>query len=552
VLSLHEAKTTMSALSDFTKRLDQIITRAEQARTAVASMGGAGAAAGPASQAQDRALASAIRAETRARNAATKMLEAEAAEKRAGIPQLKAEARLSAYQTRTEEQQARAYQAAARLGIGRGPGTAAPTAGGMSIPISAGMAGLGIGAAVYAARRYTQESMRWATGAFNIAHRDDLTMGQKTQAISESLPGIGSVIKSLREFGQALDGTTERVRRENRAIDIARATLPIQFAGEREVRELRTKAMFGRAGADITAGLPIAAGVPQDYLTWRGQIAAHEHERMQPAQDAAVRALRDARLSRFQARALAGQRADAASALQGRIRYRDQAWAAREAYHGANPETLTRLRGDVVLANEAIGEASRTFEQADRAARQANVTAAEREAQARTALIDVMENQTKIEQARLQRMIGNAMRFGGAGPGERAQYEAAALYFQQHPEQWGQGATDLQNQLAALNPALAQQLSMQAGQGMPEYLRAQERGELESGTLAEQQGRVNAAAIGVRVAVQLNEEKLATDIAAALNADLRPLIREIEVRAQEEAQRIMAERLLQNRDPATQ
>jgi len=153
---------------------------------------------------------------------------------------------------------------------------------------------LGFLAAAYVARN----GLQFAASAATISQQADLTGSQKTRQITENIPIVGALIKSLRQLQEAIDGTAAAISRHRLIGEFAQANISSQF-------EMVSAASSGRIQQGLAmrryklAGEAAAMGAPPienyDRSTVAGQQAQQRADLMAPLQDALAQAQREAK-----------------------------------------------------------------------------------------------------------------------------------------------------------------------------------------------------------------------------------------------------------------
>jgi hypothetical protein len=544
---------TMSLISDLNSKIKELTAKAQKAGPAMAE-----------SAPSQKALDAAIKAETRARNAATKMLEAEAAQKKAAVPALKAEARLSAFTSRTEEQQARAYQAANRLGIGKAghkaaSGGAASGGGGMELGALARFASPM--AAGFAAMR----GVDWSTQALNTAQRNDLSETQRNNIIGESIPVLGSMIESMRKFGDALDGTTEAVRRAQ----IRHEENVIRGVSAYDVNERRQNLKVPPYAAwlhvQATEEMPYRPLARQDMMTPWGRIAAANTESREPLQQAAVRSQRGVFVARgvFEHRdrvlnarlahlhdlerlrgplgenpALAGPQPGMALGMARMGNFSGQMIERMLGYNrnaGQGESVLGRVQdADVARERNLVIERARSAVEEARGQREAAAGGlAQAELTARRDLVAILQQEKTIVEQKLSRLSEQAGRFGGMNPVEQ-QVGVNALRM---IDRFGieNVPMEMRGHAAAVAPQWMREQEMRAAERNPRYRELQAMRDregvpfVEQGSRAESIGQREAARAEIRMNMVIDERVLGERIAERLQGPLRDLLRAVEI-----------------------
>lgn len=154
-----------------------------------------------------------------------------------------------------------------------------------------------------------------AARRLNVSNNASLADFQKTQMLSEDLPVIGGLLRSLRELNQAVDGTTEALRQN--AITYADRRADIGSHIGLEMQSIRNRGQLQEA-QNRAGVLGQSSIVPQgqfDRSTSQGEAAYRQAQRLQPYLDRAAEAQREVEIARRNEAAARGRM----GGLDGRI-----------------------------------------------------------------------------------------------------------------------------------------------------------------------------------------------------------------------------------------
>lgn len=136
-----------------------------------------------------------------------------------------------------------AVEAAGRMASGQRP---AGMFGGMGGMLSGAMSAAGVAAA--------GQGMSMVASSLDKLNDSTLSASQRTQAFAESLPLVGSFVRGIREMTEAVQGVTDRLRRQALAGEIHGLENPSRLATEFKQGELSTSSAGRRGLADYWQG----------------------------------------------------------------------------------------------------------------------------------------------------------------------------------------------------------------------------------------------------------------------------------------------------------
>ncbi len=461
-------------------------------------------------------------------------------------------------------------QAGGRLAqIGIGMDVAGARLGGAA---GMGLAGVGLGVAAFATLGAAAST---AAKGINTLGDETMTAGQRTRAFRESLPLIGNIFRGFRELNQAMTGFADTMRRiGDRADDMmtlrqAQAVGALQLGGaQREVDTASARAAAARIPYDVERRF--------DRGTFTGRVAAAEQRMTEPARDERVRAQReavataqDATIQETRTKAAredvrrAGLALNAAEKEQLKaIRAQERGGAGqttgppvaprssfsrfflgtlgflgdRGARDTLNVQNAMAARGGAGVqpgedlgvqrnrADTALTQANRDLAAAQTAAVREEAALVEKANAAkragagfRQAELNVQKAQLEVLRSQEERMSSQQRRLGAMTAGEYERAKAAAMYIKEFGTA---GATrEILDQARLVAPEHLGNIEEKAGAGRAqEFARAgfddyqSTRGKI----LEEVRKQVDAIPANIKVQVQLNEEKLAQDIAKIL------------------------------------
>lgn len=401
--------------------------------------------------------------------------------------------------------------------------------GGMMI---GGPAGMAIGGAQMLGRSI-QGGFDFATRMGNVYQNRDLSAAQKENAFQESLPIIGAWNRSMREFREMIDGTTERLRRLQLSFEVAQAANPAVHRGEVEARRRSGEVDLANARRVALAGAqPAQMPTGIDETTAGGRIRYQEELSRLPlrqAADEAVRGVQSARAAERIARRQLDDFEASYAARQGQLRRAGAQFNRRFGTAGApRDSTLGAAQRQSEVASELVRMDEERLRLIDRV-RDAAVGAANAEAAARRANIAVMQNELQIQEQRLRRTEGAARRIGSMNSIDADLGVGAVRRIR---EVGMENVSEEERRYArSVAPEWMDAQEMNHGEGRRQFQEL--RGMLGDdfaapGSLREQRDQRDRTRAEVNVQMILNEQTLAEQIVTAMERSVAPAIRALE------------------------
>ena len=438
---------------------------------------------------------------------------------------------------RISEQRAREQKAATAHGLGVVGGA---LSGGPLGAMSAmgGVAG-GVSGVVHAAEQGLNKLAR----AAEISAAANTTVAQRQRMLSDELIPFAS---ALHKISDAIEGVAETIFRRNQQFELfnRRMDAIIQFdAQERQVAgEYRAQVYRGRA----SAASELAEYRDFDRRTVAGMRGYAEQGVMLPAQDAEresrVGASAARSSSNFENVRLGEARTKLRDLERDRVRLRaelDQQVQRENVFGGQRNQAGINAASAAVLENEKmIASQLATLNDQIARAKEAGVRAVEAEAQHRRSLIDLQRAELDVLKQREQRMAAMQQAAGGMSRGEFAGAVRAARQVADRgianvsAATAGRAAAFAPEFIAREREALGGQ-RYDAARGM---LGAERFGRMFGGdftpgrTLADTRQQIDRVTADVRVNIQMNEQRLAEDLAKAIEPTLARLFEAFEVR----------------------
>ena len=391
------------------------------------------------------------------------------------------------------------------------------------------------------------------TTTFNAARNSDMTAAQGVEKMLDGIPVVGAVISHVRGLANALDGTTERVRKATLRLTEDPQRLAVQTGHRRAITEADLAAQNARHQAQVFASL-VAAPVQQfDRRTLSGEIGYHEEQQRIPARDAAMIAQAEAEIARRQAQTAAGMYSAADTEYE-----QQRLGRGRSAVNNYNK---TRGRETGYFRNRAnVAEASATLiNETDREealyqrrvemlrrSEQAAVGAANAEARARQANIAVMQTELQITQQREQRLVADASRLGGTNFIDRQLGLQAARMVRD--QGIGNVTQEVLARARSFAPDWVQQQQMRFGETTPEMQAGRREGFLTPGTQTIDQLRGQAAQQQqeVRDLTIDSQRQLTSEVADIIGRTLEAIKDDLEDKMRRLENRLLAGRQLAN------
>lgn len=397
--------------------------------------------------------------------------------------------------------------------------------------------------------------MRQGAGMVNTINNASLSGSQMDQRLADSIPVVGELISSFRSLRDAVDGTTERIRREGELQEnrLMRERNRAAMAGELE--PYRMNLASARNAAGVLAGAAPSAYTAGDRSTGRGAIDYEISQQRLAARDAIDAAGRRAEMS---GRDVISAR-ERLSPIDAQIRRAeaDRTAAARDvaSIRGRGSDvTSSRNRADEIAALNRVEEANQRILNLNSQRRTASEALSRAEIQnahdlsaARQRNIDQLRTEMQILQQRERAMSSSARRFGMSTEFE----QDTAIQFAEIARTQGIGA------LLPEQRQMVQQFFPQFASGELERFGEQSRGyrygrdvlgeygsEGVGQSLSSTRAGVDRLQAEVRNNIVIDERELANQIAASLGPALERLIATINSEARARTSEMFRGRLM--------
>ncbi len=443
-------------------------------------------------------------------------------------------------------------------GIGARPGALQRLAtGGLGNMIS-GMGpmigGMTAGAAGLALMHTAAAGLTTAAGMMTIGQDEGLSGAQKRNKIMEDLPVIGGFIASVNKMKDAVDGTAAAIVKAEKRFEqqAMQARQSAQLSGTR----MGSEAEIGHHQRLAAAYGGIAVG-PSPVRRFFGDVGAEEAEARLGASDELARARARAAAARGDvaaSRARLGGLVAGRSALEDKVAAgvgRDrQLKADADAWSGENKGGRVSSALETKAAEVRLAEQQKLVEQEIGRAKQANLASAEAESAVRKAEIGQMQAELGILKQREAMMSGTARRMGSMNVMERQLGLQALKMVQKHGI--GNVAEDVRQAAERFSPELMAKWGEKFGENTAEgqeYKRMlQDEGMLgkDAGTLEQTRAKIAKVQTDVRVAVNLDTNKLSAEIAKALKDVLGGVIKNIQSQHLRERQEMETGNMVRN------
>lgn len=369
--------------------------------------------------------------------------------------------------------------------------------------------------------------------AVNIGQNASLTAAQQQTALAEEfIPGVAN----LRKFSEAMNGTTETLRR-NKEI-FASASLN-QHLYER----VRTEERANRRELDTAKsreyGLNAISidkyqGGKFDRSTLQGEQGYAEYGQRLEARDREVKAKQELIAANQDAMKQKNRVSDAKKAEQAAQFQRDQDQKKvdelkkyENTFGRRRKAELDTAFNKLELSNQNLIDRRKAVEEEVTKSKEKQTTALEKQRDLQQALIEKQKVELSILEQKEQRMAEGQTRLGEMNLGQYEQSKQAALYIKEHgienatPElidaarQVAPGM--IRKQAENFGEGRAKEL---AGLGIPDY----ERDYKDGSNLRDVRARIDEVKADVRITMQINERELAKQFTDLIAQNFRELI----------------------------
>lgn len=418
------------------------------------------------------------------------------------------------------------------------PGRYAGREGGMAGKAAGAFKGGGAVAGAAAVYGALVEAAGKAANGINLLRNSSLTAAQQIQGLAEEfIPGAAV----LRRFADAVDGTSERVRKAG--VNYERDVVGIQADAQERARKSELGAELSGVRATANAVRDNRLGVMErfDRNTALGARAAAEQEVRQPAKDAQVEARRqqqstkealrdqDVRVRDANVRAIMAKNKRDLAATQ------FQGWQDRENITGRRDKAGgIEAANKLALADRDLGLAEVQRQTELNRQRELGVKYAEAESAVRKGNIEASKAELEVLKQKEDRMAGTAQRLGSMGRGE---FELRKEALRQVKA--AGGLENVPPELAALAGEIApeyiakqrEQLGGLRGKEVAKEFRGLDDStvkDFENATLKEVRAQVDGVKADVRIQIDLDAQQVADDIFKRTRDVFGELIKAIE------------------------
>lgn len=420
------------------------------------------------------------------------------------------------------------------------------------------------------------EAMSMTARGVNISQDSGLNSFQRNSGIAESMPLLGDLAKGLREFGEALQGVSEQMRRTAQFMAVQMPLDAAQRGAAFQIGGLERNAAFASARAsEVNALSPVQIG-QFDRNTVGGERAYQEAASRAPHQAALQMAEAEARGARSrvapaEAALAANRRAiseaearrdrvvrqsghvnqtadtldhDVGTAMVGRI----IGWGGLDVLSGGRVSggvtsfLRARLGGrnqggvdanlnDQQRSMTEINDLRRQEQQLIRETQSATEAAGEADSRTRQARIAGLREENSTLESRYRNITSNASRVGRLQPIDRA--IAMAAYRRARATGIDSLTPQEQGALGSIAPDFAEQQFRQLGEGTGELRELQANGDVAGGTIAGAQTALLANRNQLEAALLQDRQQTNTTIAAAIRESLTGLVTSIKAVVEE-------------------
>lgn len=431
--------------------------------------------------------------------------------------------------------------------IGGGVGGAAGALGAL------GPWGMAVGAGLMA----MDAGLKMATEGLNIMNSGVHTNAQKQHMLAEAfVPGF----KTIKEFSEALDGTTEALARHKREIQDQNKITQAKAQGQQEVRGFEwNRIQMNEAVRDAAKQRTSLGSKKFDRSTAVGQRKYDEFQPVQAAKDAQRQAdLQGKAAEKNMERQKKNAKEAAEAAKLARFDFESKmallrgAQAAENAPNGIrNKAGVSEKAKDAKIAEQKMLEAGKLAQAEQERYAESAVRRAEAEAAARRASVEVQKAELEVMKAKEQRMASTAQRLGAMNEGDREMAKAALDAVRES------GIENVPAELADMAAKVAPEFIAKQREALGEKEAkaiAIERPDLDDSTiqdfkdtsLKEIRKKVDEKQMEVRVQIDLDAEKTAQMILEKVAPILGELKKAIDVRIEKLRDSIDLDRTLQH------
>jgi hypothetical protein len=424
---------------------------------------------------------------------------------------------------------------------------AAGTAIGRGMGAGSGAAAAGPAAVALGAYMALAEVAGKVGQAMNVLNNSSLTTAQQFEKLSdEYMPGA----KALRTFVEAVNGTTEGLRRAQLRFEYQHAMQAAQAENRARVAQEQRGVDSARAQIMATTGgvqYRKYEGQRFDRSTYGGEVGYGEYQRRLEAADAVTHAQRQRAAAGSTVLMRANDVRAAHIKLQLAQEHRD---AAYKEYQGVRQKEnmgyrdklgMDRAVKGMQLAQQDVLARVADEEKAINALKDAQNDKVQKQGELQARLVEQKKMELSIEDAKLNRMEQATRRAGSMNAGQYQNAKAAALAVQRFG--LDNATPQMIDMARSLAPGMVGKLEEARGAGRAQELQRLGLGDFQDfkngNNLQDQRIKVDQIRADVRVTIDLNEKTLAQELTKGLKDVLEDLVKNLKVQAEEKGRAVI-------------
>lgn len=421
-----------------------------------------------------------------------------------------------------------------------------------------GGGGSGVEVAKRIADTLSSHMDRWANRV-NLVNNRNVAGFNKAQQFAEEIPVVGQLIGSLRRLRDAIDGTTEQIRRDKEKHEENLIRIGLENQREVGVADLRRQEFSSVVSSQVYGSARPSYYSPTDRSTGRGAIDYQEEQARLGATDRRDEASRRVEIANQEVRFARNRVYELTQDINARRGRRDAANRRVTELHtaaGNNVANLTssrnnaeyqRLLQQIAEDNERILNQTRQLQTANEQLSQSEINGARSRSELRRENIALLQTEIGTLQNRENLLVSSAQRVARATPHERR------LAVQLGERARERGIESLQPQqrdfLERFAPSYVGAELTRVGEDLPEHAYFRDvMGEAGSGgigqSIAGTRQQVNNLQAQVRNEIIIDSAQVARETAAALGPAIERYIQAINTQITTQINNLITGRLI--------
>lgn len=403
----------------------------------------------------------------------------------------------------------------------------------------------------------TGQVMDRASKGMEILSDSYQTNAQKMRGLISEFVPLGD---KLIRFGDAIDGTADKINRQREKMEITKAQDEASFSYRGKMSSARLEQTGYQAQYAAHKRYGIGGYLAHDRSTLAGERAGQRQDATIGSQDDLTRAVRESAAAKAVSRAAQNQVAEAnrrVAEQRARVSAAEDAMGKNNKLEkGGSRDKAGRDKAAREVENERarLSRELATRESAVAAAKEKGLAAIQAEGQARAASVNLAKAELAVLEQQEQRMRSQAQSVGAMSQGERLSAVNALKAYQ---DNGGEAPPEIEALVARIAPDLVRKNQENRGAAFLEGDVKNALGDKgfadalggdfgKGNTLKEVMGKVDAAKADIRVTIDLDTAGTAKQLAELLKPTLENLTASFTIEIQNIEKRIKAGNVIRN------